>query len=96
MSEAFSVDTAALADTVERMVGFNRAAEALLSEIDATVNNLHICWSGEAAAAHDYAHAQWSHGASLMRDALDRLGRAGAAAGHNYRRASATNASNWA
>ena len=96
MSEAFSVDTDALADTVERMAQFSRSAQALLAEIDATVRSLHLSWTGEAAAAHSYAHAQWTHGASLMGDALVRLGRAGVAAQHNYRRASATNASNWA
>ncbi len=95
MSEAFSVDTEALAETVERMAQFHRAAQALLTEIDATVRNLHITWTGEAAAAHEYAHAQWEHGEALMRDALARLGRAGAAAHHNYQQAAATNASNW-
>jgi len=96
MSDAFSVDTDALADTVERMAQFQRSAEALLAEIDATVRNLHISWTGEAAEAHQYAHAQWTGGAALMRDALNRLGRAGAAAGHNYQQVAARNTSNWA
>jgi WXG100 family type VII secretion target len=96
VADAFSVDTAALADTVERMAQFGRAAEALLAEIDSTVKNLHISWTGEAAGAHRYAHEQWEHGAALMRAALERLGRAGAAAHHNYSQATSTNASNWA
>lgn len=96
VSEEFAVDTEALADAVERMTQFDQAAEALLAEIDATVKNLHISWDGDAARAHDYAHAQWEHGAVLMRTALERLGRAGSTAQHNYQQAASTNASNWA
>lgn len=95
VSEEFAVDTEALADAVERMAQFGRTAEALLAEIDATVKNLHISWDGEAASAHQRAHAQWEHGAALMRSALERLGRAGAVAHRNYQQAASTNASNW-
>lgn len=96
MSEEFTVDIDALAGAVERMAQFHRTAEGLLAEIDTTVKNLHISWDGEAAKAHQYAHAQWEHGAALMRDALERLGRAGSTAQQNYRQATATNSSNWA
>ncbi len=96
MSEQFTVDIDALAGAVERMAQFGRTAEALLAEIDTTVKNLHISWDGEAAKAHQYAHAQWEHGEALMRGALERLGRAGCTAQHNYQHAASTNSSNWA
>ncbi len=96
MAEEFTVDIDSLAGAVERMAQFSRTAEALLAEIDATVTNLHISWDGEAAKAHQTAHAQWEHGATLMREALERLGRAGSTAQHNYQQATSTNTSNWA
>jgi WXG100 family type VII secretion target len=93
--DGFSVDPDAIADAVQRMAEFQRAAEGLLSEIDATVKNLHISWTGEGAAAQSEAHRQWSHGAVMMREALDRLHTAGTGAHGNYTGVMTANQKMW-
>jgi uncharacterized protein YukE len=43
------------------MAAFQRESESLLSEIESLVTNLHLTWTGQAAAAHAEAHRHWSH-----------------------------------
>jgi WXG100 family type VII secretion target len=95
VADGFSVDPEAIADALERMTEFQRAAESLLSEIDATVKNLHISWTGEGAAAHADAHEQWSRGAAMMRQALDRVHTAGTEAHGNYTGVMTANQKMW-
>jgi WXG100 family type VII secretion target len=95
VADGFSVDPEAIADAVERMADFQRAAEALLSEIDATVKNLHISWAGEGAVAHSKAHQQWAGGAAMMREALGRLHSAGTGAHGNYTGVITANQTMW-
>lgn len=66
MPEAFRVDPEALADAVERMGEYLQYVEGMLSEIDSLVTNLHLTWSGEAAAAHVEAHRHWARGEAMM------------------------------
>jgi WXG100 family type VII secretion target len=84
VADFFSVDPEAVADALDRMTDFQRTAEALLGEIDSTVKNLHVTWSGDAAVAHADAHQRWARGAAMMREALDQLHKAGTGAHGNY------------
>ena len=95
MADGFAVDPEAIADALERMTEFQRAAEGLLAEIDATVKSLHVTWSGEGAAAHAVAHKLWTHGAAMMREALGQLHTAGTGAHGNYTGAIAANQKMW-
>ena len=95
MGDGFAVDPEAVADALARMTEFQRAAEALLTEIDATVKALHITWSGEGAAGHKEAHEHWSRGAAMMREALGRLHTAGTGAHGNYTGVMSANHKMW-
>lgn len=95
MTDPFSVDPEALADTLAQLSGFQRAAQDLLLEIESTVKNLHISWAGLAADAHHEAHGRWKHGAAQMQEALDRLRRAGTGAHGNFTGVIATNQKMW-
>ncbi len=77
------------------MTDFQHTAEALLAEIDTTVKNLHLTWTGEGAASQAEAHQRWVRGAAMMREALDQLHKAGAGAHGNYTDAIAANQKMW-
>jgi uncharacterized protein YukE len=77
------------------MAEFVRYAESVVAEIDTLVTNLHVTWSGEAAAAHAEAHRLWTRGESNMREALARLTAASAVAHQNYTGAMTANTSMW-
>jgi WXG100 family type VII secretion target len=95
VAEQFAVDPEAIADALDRMTDFQRTAEALLSEIDTSVKNLHLTWSGDGAAAHSEAHDSWTTGAAMMREALGQLRTAGSGAHGNYTDAIAANQKMW-
>jgi uncharacterized protein YukE len=95
MPEAFRVGPEALADAVERMGEYLRYTEGMLFEIDSLVSNLHLTWSGEAAAAHVEAHRHWARGETMMREALAQLKAAGKTAHHNYTGVMAANMTMW-
>lgn len=89
------MDPQALADTVQRMVEFQRHAESMLAEIDSLVTNLHATWTGQGATAHAEAHRHWARGEAMMREALAQLRAAGATAHRNYTGAMSTNSAMW-
>ena len=95
MAEPFRVDPEALADAVEQMAAFQRESESLLSEIESLVTNLHLTWTGQAAAAHAEAHRHWSRGEAMMREALAKLQTAGNTAHGNYTGVVAKNVDMW-
>lgn len=84
-----------MADTVQRMVEFQRHAESMLAEIDSLVTNLHATWTGQGATAHAGAHRHWARGEAMMREALAQLRAAGATAHRNYTGAMSTNSAMW-
>ncbi len=84
-----------MADTVQRMVEFQRHAESMLAEIDSLVTNLHATWTGQGATAHAEAHRHWARGEAMMREALAQLRAAGATAHRNYTGAMSTNSAMW-
>ena len=89
------MDPQALADTVQRMVEFQRHVESTVAEIDSLVTNLHATWTGQGAAAHAEAHRRWARGEAMMREALTQLRTAGATAHRNYTGAMSTNSAMW-
>jgi WXG100 family type VII secretion target len=95
VADQFAVDPGAIADALDRMTDFQGAVEGLLAEIDTTVKNLHVTWSGEGAASHAEAHERWSRGAAMMREALDQLHKAGTGAHGNYTGVIAANRKMW-
>lgn len=95
VADAFSVDSDALANALQRMSEFVRHTESVVAEIDSLITQLHGTWSGQAAAAHAEAHRHWSHGEATMREALAQLKTAGSSAHHNYTGAMATNKTMW-
>jgi WXG100 family type VII secretion target len=95
VADAFSINTEALTDAMQRMGDFVRHTESVVTEIDSLVTHLHETWSGQAAAAHAEAHRRWSHGEATMRQALNLLQVVGGAAHHNYTQAMATNSAMW-
>lgn len=84
-----------MADTVQRLVEFQRHAESMLAEIDSLVTNLHATWTGQGATAHAEAHRHWARGEAMMREALAQLRAAGATAHRNYTGAMSTNSAMW-
>jgi WXG100 family type VII secretion target len=95
VADAFSVDTDDLADALQRMQEFVQHTESVVAEVNSLVTQLHQTWSGDAAAAHAEAHRRWSHGETLMREAMAHLKTIGAVAHHNYTGAVAANMSLW-
>jgi WXG100 family type VII secretion target len=95
VADAFSVDSDALANALQRISEFVRHTESVVTEIDSLVTQLHGTWSGQAAAAHAEAHRHWSHGEATMREALAQLKTAGSSARHNYTGAMTTTKTMW-
>jgi WXG100 family type VII secretion target len=95
VGDAFRVDPERLAEAVQQMADFQRYSEALLQEIDSTVKNLHLTWTGQAASAHAQAHGRWSRGEAMMQEALTQLQAAGRTAHTNYTGAMAKNLDMW-
>ncbi len=77
------------------MAEFQHCSESLFSEIDALITNLHLTWTGRAAAAHAEAHRHWSRGEELMREALAHLQSVGTTAHANYTGAMTKNLDMW-
>lgn len=76
---------------VDKLQFFERRAEAIAARVDRQVADLHITWSGEAAAAHRTQHDEWVSGATQMREALAELRQAADHAHRNYTEAAQLN-----
>jgi WXG100 family type VII secretion target len=57
---------------VEKLRSAVQAIETELSTLDAEAARLRSSWSGEAAAAYDRAHADWTRALAALNVALDR------------------------
>jgi WXG100 family type VII secretion target len=91
----YRVDLDRLADVVDQIGRFDQQVETALADVQAQVDRLHGTWSGDAAVAHEQAHAKWTRGAAEMRAALAVL-RDNARIGHgNYTGAVTTNTAMW-
>jgi WXG100 family type VII secretion target len=94
MSE-FAVQLEALADVIEQMAGFERAAEQQAADVDARVSRLHTTWTGAAAEEHALAHRQWTNGVHELRTAIAALRRIASTAHGNYSAAVSANRRMW-
>lgn len=95
MSVRFDVDLEELDDVIGRLTGFQRQFERRLEELDRTVADLHLTWTGQAAAAQRKAHEEWARGARQMHAGLVRMTAAARLAHDRYRAAAAANESMW-
>jgi WXG100 family type VII secretion target len=91
----YRVDLDRLADIVDQIDRFDRRVEAALEDADSRVDRLHTTWTGEAAAAHRQAHAEWQRGVAEMRAGLAAMRRNAQLAHGNYSSAVTTNGRMW-
>ena len=91
----YSVDLAELDAVIGDMTGFERRLLDKLAELDDLVANLHVTWTGAAAAAQKDAHARWRSGASEMHQAIVEMREAAQRAHRNYSAAADANARMW-
>lgn len=91
----FVADVDGLLRTVQQMTRCAGELRDLLDEVDRSVGDLHVTWSGEAAGAHHEAHRVWAAGFREMQDGLDTMRRIADAARDNYESAATTNARMW-
>jgi WXG100 family type VII secretion target len=93
---SFAVDLDELESKIREMVAFERTMTRALAELDASVEHLHLTWTGEAAAAHRDAHRTWAEGMRRMSAGLAEIRSAAERAHANYSGAGATNFRMWA
>ncbi|WP_216915570.1 WXG100 family type VII secretion target [Nocardia noduli] len=97
MSDAdkYKVDLDELDAAIATMAAFGQRVEDWLAEVDRHIADLHLAWSGEAAAAQQAAHDKWVAGVAEMRENLDELREVAARAHANYTAALDTNTEMW-
>ena len=93
---SYAVDLDELESKIREMVAFERTITRTLTELDASVEHLHLTWTGEAAAAHREAHRTWVDGMRRMSAGLTEIRTAAERAHANYSSAGSTNARMWA
>lgn len=93
--DGFRVDLDRLADIVDQLTKFDQRIEAALEDVDGRVDRLHTTWTGEAAAQHRRAHAEWQRGVAEMRAGLAEMRRNAEIAHGNYRSAIDSNSRMW-
>lgn len=91
----FSVDLEQLDELVERMGAVEARLEAVHDDVESRMRRLQVVWTGQAAAEHVEAYAQWSTGSREVHEALQNLRRIATLAHQNYRAAMSANASMW-
>lgn len=77
------------------MEKFDTRVDNWLRELDRMISQLHVSWTGEAAAAQQQSHQEWIAGARKMREALEELRTAGRSAHKNYGSAIDANVKMW-
>ena len=68
-----------LDDVVSALATFDSDVTAQLDQLEQRIALLHLQWAGSAAVAHQQAHAEWSAGARMMAESVQRMQRAAAA-----------------
>ena len=92
---AFVADLDRLEELVDRARRCQVRVEETLTHLDLVVADLHVRWSGQAAAAHRRAHLEWRHGAASMRRGVGGLAEAVSHARGAYAAAAVANSSSW-
>lgn len=93
--DRYRVDLDLLDEAITAMDRFGSDADAMLSEIDTHITDLHMSWDSEAAEAQRAAHQKWLDGAGEIRDNLDDLRRIAQRAHANYSSTVDTNTRMW-
>jgi WXG100 family type VII secretion target len=93
--DAYSLDTDGLQATIDELIHCYATLRDVATQLERRVRELHLAWDGQAADAHRLAKSSWDRGFAEMREALERMRRAGAAAHRNYTSAAATNHEMW-
>ncbi len=91
----FSVDLEELAGVAAEMQSFQKSFERRLQDLEKLVSDLHLTWTGQAAAAHRHAHEQWTTGAKEMHQGIADMHKAATTAHDNYHSAATSNADMW-
>lgn len=92
---AFRVDLDQLAAVVEQMGRVDAQLQQACAEVEAQIQQLHLTWTGSAAAAQQAAHQRWQDGAARMRAALAMMAQIASTAHGNYTNAAAANTQMW-
>jgi WXG100 family type VII secretion target len=93
--DGYRVDLDRLADMIDQISQFDQRIESAQEDVDKQVDRLHTTWTGQAAAAHRQAHAEWMRGVAEMRAGLTEMRRNAGVAHDNYRSAVTTNSRMW-
>lgn len=91
----FQVDLDELSRVMSEMQGFERSLRRRLAELESTIENLHMSWTGSAADAHRRAHAELAAGAEEVHRSLSEMREAGEHAHAGYSAAAEANATMW-
>ncbi|MGW5456993.1 WXG100 family type VII secretion target [Nocardia sp. NPDC003979] len=94
-ADAYRVNLEELDTAIETMVKFGTTVEEWVAEVERHIAELHVIWSGEAAAAHQGNHAKWRVGVAEMKENLDELREVAKRAHTNYSAAINTNTAMW-
>ena len=78
-----------LDDVVSALGAFNSDVTAQLDQLEQRIAQLHLQWAGSAAVAYQQAHAEWSEGARMMAESVQRMQSAAAATARRIRRSGA-------
>lgn len=92
---AFRADLAALDALIARLRAFEAGAQTVLTDLESSVERLHVDWSGWAAHEHSSAHREWAEGAARMHAAVSGLRSVVSTAHGNYAVSSSANARMW-
>ncbi|MFJ4653917.1 WXG100 family type VII secretion target [Nocardia sp. NPDC088792] len=93
--DRYKVDLELLDEAITAMAGFGDDADAMIAEIDAHINDLHMSWDSQAAQAQREAHQKWVSGAREIRENLDDLRGVAKRAHANYSATVETNTRMW-
>jgi WXG100 family type VII secretion target len=96
MPRKYAVDLGELEGRIDEMAAFERAIERTLQDLTRVVDDLHLTWSGQAAAAHRAAHEKWVAGMKEMHTGLAEMRAAADRAHGNYASAVEANSRMWA
>lgn len=91
----YTADLDLVSERIAQMAAFEKTLEERLSQVQASLDQLHYTWTGQAASAQKAAHAKWSQGAAEMREALADLRKVVEVARTNYGNAADANVAMW-
>ena len=91
----YLADFDAIESHVAHAQRFSDRVEQAAVHLQRVVDDLHLTWAGQAAAAHRVAHQEWSRGAEAMREALAAMAAAARHARSGYASAATANRDMW-